>query len=308
MLDGFDVSWCFYVSYIHIYIYIYVYVLCLSFWMQMLLDKTPSLILRQHVMWNEQHKNNRHLRHPWVQTRSSPAIQTVPIGPLKVQSLGTCDTEKQNKTNEDIENINRSDAAQAKQVIQAIRISRCYWCFLCFRAFFMISSSLESLAVFLGASAVDRDVPSLGAVIHVAMSTKNVTDFSRLKMQLLRAPKDQRLWPQRPWRPLETKILNCFKIRQLSWGKSCLRWWKNMQAEQVARIWKQVWPNWPVSIWLMIDLMTAFHVTSCYIFPFLTRFGWVFVFHITVCLYYASVLHLAVTSWNSIARQQMTAG
>ena len=80
----------------------------------------------------------------------------------------------------------------------------------------MISSSLESLAVFLGASAVDRDVPSLGAVIHVAEATKNVTDFSRLKMQLLRAPKDQRLWPQRPWRPLETKILNCFKIRQLS--------------------------------------------------------------------------------------------
>ena len=98
------------------------------------------------------------------------------------------------------------------------------------------------------------------------------------------------------------------RYAQLSWSKSCLRWWKNMQAEQVARIWKQVWPNWPVSIWLMIDLMTAFHVTSCYIFPFLTRFGWVFVFHITVCLYYASVLHLAVTSWNSTARQQMTAG
>ena len=106
-----DVSMCLCIC---ICIYIYVCVLRLSFWMQMLLDKTQSLILRQHVMWNEQHKNYRHLRHPWVQTRSSPAIQTVPIGPLKVQSLGTCDTEKQNKTNEDIENINRSDAAQAK--------------------------------------------------------------------------------------------------------------------------------------------------------------------------------------------------
>lgn len=173
--------------------------------------------------------------------------------------------------------------------------------------FFMISSSLESLAVFLRAAIIDGDVPSLG-VAHVEMSTENVTDFSRLQMQLLRAPKDQRLWPQRPWRPLETKILNCFKMRPLSWGKSCLRLWKNMQAEQMARIWKQVWPNWPVSIWLMIDLMTAFHVTSCYIFPFLTRLGWVFVFHITLCLYYASVLHLAVTSWNSTARQQMTPG
>ena len=37
------------------------YVLCLGFWMQMLLDKTQSLILRLHVMWNEQHESKRHL-------------------------------------------------------------------------------------------------------------------------------------------------------------------------------------------------------------------------------------------------------
>ena len=135
--------------------------------------------------------------------------------------------------------------------------------FLCFSWF--PHPSLESLAVFLGASAVMHgDIPSLSAVAHVEMSpfTETFTDFSRLQMQLLRAPKDERLWPQRPWRPLETKNVNWFKICPAIWGKSCLRLWKNIQAEEVAKTWKHMWPNWPLSIWLMIDLMTAFHVTS----------------------------------------------
>ncbi len=117
-------------------------------------------------------------------------------------------------------------------------------------------------------------------------------------------------------------VLRCFKICPASWGKSCLRLWKNMQAEEVAKTWKHMWPNWPLSIWLMIDLMTAFHVASSLSWlvlggsssmsPCVCTMPGCCTWHrsqvVTSRRKSSQVVKLGSPNWNSTARQQMTAG
>lgn len=156
--------------------------------------------------------------------------------------------------------------------------------FLCF--FFMISSSLESLAVFLGAAIMDGDVPSLG-VDMLKFPQKMPPIFHASKCSSCERQKTKGCGPNGLGGLSKRKTSS--ELKQKLSQKYAV-----MIGEKYGSGSGRINPS-------------QYNLTACsHIFPFLTL-GWV-VFHITVCLYHASVLHLAVTSWNSTARQQMTAG